>query len=88
MENRSENKPCIVYILQSQTEPGQFYTGMTSNISKRIIDHNSGKSSHTSKFRPWILIHYAWFKDQTKASEYEKYLKSGSGRAFASKHLR
>jgi putative endonuclease len=77
-----------VYILNSQSEPEQFYVGMTDNVQSRLTDHNSGKSSHTAKYKPWRLVFHCWFDDAAKASEFEKYLKSGSGRAFAAKRLR
>lgn len=77
-----------VYIIQSETDPNQFYTGMCEDIASLLADHNSGKSSHTSKYKPWKLVFQCWFEDPAKALEFEKYLKSGSGRAFASKRLR
>ncbi len=77
-----------VYIIQSLSDPSEYYTGLTSDPHARLAEHNSGKSAHTSKHRPWKLIHHCWFEDATKASAYERYLKSGSGRAFAAKHLR
>jgi predicted GIY-YIG superfamily endonuclease len=42
---------------------------------------------HTSKYKPWELITYLAFSDESKAVEFEQYLKSGSGHAFASKRL-
>lgn len=77
-----------VYTIQSTEHPDQYYTGITLNVESRLSDHNSGKSSHTSKYRPWGLISYTAFVDNKKALEFEKYLKSGSGRAFSKKHLR
>lgn len=77
-----------VYIIQSETERDEFYTGFTDNVEARLADHNLGKSSHTSKYKPWKLVFQCWFEDPSKALEFEKYLKSGSGRAFASKRLR
>jgi putative endonuclease len=77
-----------VYIINSLAEPEQFYVGMTDNVETRLLDHNSGKSSHTSKYKPWRMVFYCWFDDVEKAQAFEKYLKSGSGRAFAAKRLR
>jgi predicted GIY-YIG superfamily endonuclease len=76
-----------VYLLQSQTHPTQRYVGLTSDIEKRLAAHNAGQSTHTSKFRPWELVCYLAFADETKAVEFEKYLKSGSGKAFAQKRF-
>lgn len=53
----------------------------------RLIVHNNGGSIHTSKFIPWKLVTYMGFSDVSKALEFECYLKTGSGRAFARKRL-
>jgi predicted GIY-YIG superfamily endonuclease len=76
-----------VYILQSINFPENYYTGITDNIENRLKKHNSGDVSHTSKYCPWKLKSFIAFSEEIKALEFEKYLKSGSGRAFAKKHL-
>jgi putative endonuclease len=76
-----------VYILQSETWPERFYVGITDDLRARLRKHNAGEVSHTSKYRPWRLKTYAAFSDEQKAVEFEKYLKSASGRAFAKKRL-
>ena len=78
----------FVYLIQSERYAEKYYTGITDDIKKRISDHNTGKSLHTSKYKPWTLITYIAFTDEHKALEFEKYLKSGSGRAFSAKHFR
>jgi len=77
-----------VYILQSVSDPDQFYTGLCADVGKRVAAHNRGQSSHTSKYRPWILRSSHWFEDEAIAVAFEQYLKSGSGRAFSAKRLR
>jgi putative endonuclease len=76
-----------VYIIRSISSPDQEYTGATSDLKQRIADHNAGKSAHTAKFIPWKLVSYCAFPDKLQALEFEKYLKSHSGRAFAKKRL-
>ena len=76
-----------VYLLQSIPHPDRRYVGLTSDLKKRLAAHNAGQSSHTAKFRPWTLVGYLAFSDETKAEAFEKYLKSGSGRAFANKRF-
>lgn len=76
------------YLIRSITFPKQVYTGITENLKQRLKVHNSGGAAHTSKFKPWELLVYLGFKDEPKARHFEKYLKSGSGRAFAKKRLR
>ena len=76
-----------VYLLRSLASLDQRYVGLTSHVSERVRAHNAGQSIHTSKYRPWELIAYCAFRDGQRAFEFEKYLKSGSGRAFAKKHF-
>ena len=78
-----------VYLLESESAAGQRYVGATSDLKKRLAEHNAGKSSHTSKFKfmPWKLATYVAFSDSRKAEVFERYLKSGSGHAFARKRL-
>jgi predicted GIY-YIG superfamily endonuclease len=57
-------------------------------LKKRLTAHNAGQSPHTSKFKPWRLVTYIAFSDESKAAAFERYLKSGSGQAFAKKRLR
>ena len=76
-----------VYILRSINSPEQVYVGHTSNLKKRLSDHNCGTTAHTDKYRPWKLVMYLAFEDELKALEFEKYLKSGSGRSFRDKRL-
>ncbi len=76
-----------VYILKS-LKTGKRYIGYTDNLQRRIEEHNVKKTVHTDKTdAPFELVWHCVFRDKYKALEFEKYLKSGSGRAFASKHL-
>ena len=76
-----------VYIIRSINSPEQEYIGATADLKRRLPEHNAGKSTHTAKFKPWELVWYCAFPDKYKALEFEKYLKSHSGRAFAKKRL-
>lgn len=76
-----------VYIMRSVASPRHEYTGATADLKQRIADHNAGKSSHTSKYAPWELLWYCAFRDKLSALQFEKYLKSHSGTAFAKKRL-
>lgn len=73
-------------ILQSLTGE-HFYTGITGDLDARLSKHNSGEVTHTSKFRPRRIKSYVAFTDEARAVAFEKYLKSGSGRAFAKARL-
>lgn len=76
-----------VYLLQSEASAGQRYVGVTSDLRRRFAEHNAGRSPYTSKYVPWKLVTYVAFSDEQKAETFERYLKSGSGYAFASKRL-
>ena len=76
-----------VYLLQSESAIGQRYVGVTTDLKQRFAEHNTGKSAHTSKYVPWKLVTYVAFSDERKAEAFERYLKSGSGHAFARKRF-
>jgi predicted GIY-YIG superfamily endonuclease len=76
-----------VYILQSDPHPEHFYTGLTDDLHKRPRKHNVGGVLHTAKFRPWSLNTAIAFRNRQRASDFETYRKSYSGRAFARKRL-
>lgn len=76
-----------VYLIRSISFSDQVYVGITEDLKKRLETQNSGGSVHTAKYKPWELIVDMGFKNEAKARQFEKYLKSGSGRAFAKKRL-
>jgi len=76
-----------VYLLKSRKFLNQKYVGITSDIDHRLQAHNQGKCPHTSKYVPWKIETYICFQDDSLALKFEKYLKSGSGRAFTKKHF-
>lgn len=84
--NKMENM-FYLYSIQSEVNPTLFYIGVTTNIEKRLMDHNTGKSVHTNKGLPWKLVVYIAFADKNKAQAFEKYLKTGSGRMFSIRHF-
>ena len=76
-----------VYILVSLTDPDKHYTGRTENLEGRLKAHNAGRCPHTAKFAPWRVETAIAFRSREKAVAFEKYLKSHSGRAFATKRF-
>jgi len=76
-----------VYILQSESDLKHYYTGFTEDLNSRLKAHNSSQVPHTSKYKPWRMKTAIAFTDRKKALDFETYLKSPSGRAFAKKHL-
>jgi putative endonuclease len=80
-------KVFYVYILQSEIDGERFYRGLTGDLRERLKIHNAGRIRHSSKWKPWRLKTYIAFSDRTRAVQFERYLKSASGRAFTKKHL-
>jgi putative endonuclease len=78
----------FVYILRNGESPPRYYTGHTSNVARRHAEHNAGSCIHTAKHRPWSIDVVIEFADEKRAIAFERYLKSGSGVAFAQRHLR
>jgi len=78
----------FVYILRNRSTPPRYYTGLTSDVAARLDTHNAGRCPHTADGRPWEIDVVVEFRDQPHAVAFEKYLKSGSGAAFANRHLR
>ena len=76
-----------VYLLKSINHSDQIYIGFTLDLKERLKVHNAGGSNHTAKYKPWLLHAYFAFSTKKQALDFEKYLKSHSGRAFASKHF-
>jgi putative endonuclease len=80
-------KTCV-YILRSLSDSSRYYTGVTSNPRARLDAHNAGRCSHTANGKPWAIDVLIEFADERRALLFERYLKSGSGVAFAQRHLR
>ena len=76
-----------VYILQSLHSPDHHYVGFTQDLQARLKKHNAGGVPHTALHKPWAIRTAVAFRDKERATALERYLKSGSGRAFARKRL-
>jgi putative endonuclease len=76
-----------VYILESIAMPGHFYIDYTTDLRERVRKHQTDVSSHAAKHRPWKLKAYFAFETEEIATRFERYLKSGSGRAFCKRHF-
>lgn len=77
----------FVYILRSDVDPERHYVGVTGDVDNRLEWHNHGPYGHTADHRPWSLLVIIEFPTQHGALRFEKYLKSGSGRAFTKRHF-
>lgn len=77
----------IVYLLRSGRKPSRHYTGLTSDLGRRLEWHNSGQNTSTADDRPWTVSVSFHFADEGTARRFETYLKTGSGREFAGRHF-
>jgi predicted GIY-YIG superfamily endonuclease len=76
-----------VYILESESNAEHFYVGLTDNLRERLQKHNSGGVPHTAQYCPWKIKTAIAFADRKRAGQFERYLKTASGRTFAKKRL-
>ena len=76
-----------VYLLRSQSSRDKTYIGITNDVNRRLIEHNKGYNKTTRSCIPWEIEVYIAFTSEEKAIQFEKYLKQGSGHAFARKHF-
>ena len=77
----------FVYVLRSDSDPTRHYVGSTSDVASRLEWHNFGPDGQTRRHRPWKPIVVIEFSSESVAIRFERYLKSGSGRAFARRHF-
>jgi len=70
-----------IYVLWSE-KLRKRYVGYTSDISKRMHEHNNGNSKFTKGGVPWKLVHREEFSSKTEAIKREIFLKSGIGRKW------
>ena len=75
------------YILQSQ-KSGQWYTGFTRDLRKRLKEHQDEIGGWTKGRGPYKLIYYEASLNMKDAQAREKYLKSGMGKRYLKNRLR
>lgn len=77
----------FVYIIRSFNHPQQRYIGLTSDVLARVSAHKAGQNRSTAAWKPWGIDVSIEFRTERMASRFEKYLKSGAGHAFATRHF-
>ncbi len=77
----------FVYVIRSIAKPDRYYVGVTSDVAHRLAAHNEGHLANTARYRPWLVHVVIEFMTEATAVRFERYLKSGSGRAFAKRHF-
>ena len=73
-----------VYVLKSINFK-KSYVGVTDNLERRLVEHNSGKSYYTNRYKPWKIIYTEDFSSHEEALLREKFLKTTTGRRFLKK---
>lgn len=76
-----------VYVLLSEAD-GQFYTGLTSDLRRRLEEHNSGEVPSTKHRVPFRLVYYEACLRRVDAAAREKYLKTGMGKRYLRNRLK
>jgi predicted GIY-YIG superfamily endonuclease len=79
---------CTVCVLRSLDDRSRYYTGVTSDLSARLTARNTGKCAHTANGARLVIDVSVQFANEARPLLFERYLKSGSGCAFARRHLR
>ena len=77
----------FVCIIRSVNHPDRRYVGVTADLSARLDAHNAGQNRSTAPWRPWVVDVCIEFRTEWVAMRFERYLKSGAGHAFASRHF-
>ena len=76
-----------VYLIVSGSHRDRYYIGFSSRPDDRLTEHNDGKNPSTAGFVPWSFAAIFSFPAEERARRFERYLKSGSGRAFLRRHV-
>jgi len=76
-----------VYLLQSKNKK-ELYTGCTTDLKKRLVEHNKGLNKSTKHASPWSLIYFEGCKNKEDAVRREKYLKTSQGRRLVRRRIK
>ena len=70
-------KICFVYVLgnRDDTNKARTYVGWTTNLERRVNEHNSGVGARSTRGREWRLIYAEMYTDRREAMRREWYLK-------------
>ena len=76
-----------VYIIEN-TKDEELYTGYTSDLKKRLKEHNQGLNFSTKADKPWKLIYYEACLNENDAKRREKYFKTSQGHRLLKRRLK
>ncbi|HEX7401005.1 MAG TPA: GIY-YIG nuclease family protein [candidate division Zixibacteria bacterium] len=80
------NQKFFTYVLKSERD-GHLYVGLTSNLKRRVEEHNKGKVRSTKSRKPLRVVYYEEYEDKTSGRKREIFLKSGQGRLYLKNKL-
>ena len=86
-ENSSKQAFLYVYVLESLVKK-ELYIGVTDDLKRRLVQHNSGLNVSTKRYMPWRVIYYEACCDRLDAERREKYLKTSQGRRLLKRRLK
>lgn len=86
MTHQDEQRRCV-YIIRSLKDPERQYTGRTADMASRLASHNAGESPRTARHVPWQVVVLVQFLDEGRAADFERFLKSTSGRTFVRQYF-
>ena len=86
MGHTDQPRRCV-YVMRSMKDPDRQYIGRTADMAARLSSHNAGESPQTARQAPWQVMVLMQFVDEQRALDFEKFLKSGSGRGFVRQHF-
>ncbi len=76
----------FTYVLKSSVKQ-KSYVGFTSDINRRLKEHNSGKHSYTKRYMPWVVVYTEIYEKLIDAKMSETYFKTAAGRRFLKKNI-
>jgi len=78
----------LYYVYLLQNTKGTWYTGCTSDLKKRLVEHGEGKSLYTKDRGPYRLIYFEASLNRNDAFRRERYLKTGMGKRYLKNRLK
>ena len=76
-----------VYVLKSEIN-GDIYIGYSTDLRRRLKEHNDGRSTFTKVYRPWVLIYYEAYRKREDATKREVELKGHKAKEFLKVHIK
>ena len=74
------------YVIRSEKHD-ELYMGSTSNLKRRLLEHNQGLNLSTKKYKPWHLIYYEACLEEKDAKRREYYFKTTQGKRMLRKRI-